>query len=150
MIDLGDNDADLARVYVEREVFNATVALLTDWTRGHGVQVPEPARIVDVAGVLYNGLLALRTPGSAKATLRLAPKSGPAVDPKKSVTDDFIISLEDGKPYKMLRRHLAKRGMTPEDYRAKWGLPESYPMTAPSYSVHRSQMAKDLGLGKKR
>lgn len=75
------------------------------------------------------------------------PELVPAVPIKKSVTHDWLISLEDGKKYKMLRRHLALRGMTPDKYRAKWGLPDSYPMVAPGYSEVRSKLAIDRGLG---
>lgn len=73
----------------------------------------------------------------------------PPVNPKKTVTPDAIISLEDGKPYKALRRHLHTYGLTPNEYRAKWGLPADYPMVAPNYSAARSALAKKLGLGKK-
>ena len=74
----------------------------------------------------------------------------PAVPIKKSVTDDFIICLEDGKKLKMLRRHLKSAyDMTPDDYRAKWGLPHDYPMVAPNYAKKRQQLAKKIGLGRK-
>lgn len=74
----------------------------------------------------------------------------PAVSIKKSVTPDFIICLEDGKKLKMLRRHLKSRfGMTPEDYRQRWGLPSDYPMVAPNYAKKRRELAKQIGLGKK-
>lgn len=76
------------------------------------------------------------------------PEFTPAVDPKKSVKRDHIISLIDGKPYKMLKRHLTTQGLTPDEYRDRYGLPASYPMVAPSYSERRSQMAKEIGLGK--
>lgn len=66
---------------------------------------------------------------------------------EQSITPDHLISFEDGKPYKTLRRHLALYGMTPDDYRAKWGLGPDYPMTAPSYSARRSALARALGLG---
>lgn len=80
-----------------------------------------------------------------------APALVPAVPIKKSVTPDFIICLEDGKKFKSLKRHLRQKyGMTPEDYRAKWGLSDKYPMTAPNYSAKRSQLAKDNGLGTKK
>jgi len=69
---------------------------------------------------------------------------------RKSITNDALISFEDGKGYKTLRRHLATRGLTPEQYREKWGLPADYPLTSPSYSAARSQMAKNLGLGQVR
>ena len=72
----------------------------------------------------------------------------PAVPIKKSVTPDHIISLEDGKPYKSLKRHLNACGITPNEYRAKWGLPSNYPMVAPSYTAQRSEMARISGLGR--
>jgi len=78
-------------------------------------------------------------------------KQRPAVPIKKSVTVDFIICLEDGQKFKSLRRHLmAKYGLTPEQYREKWGLPADYPMIAPSYARQRSELARASGLGKKR
>lgn len=73
----------------------------------------------------------------------------PAVSIKKSVTDDWIVCLEDGKKFKSLKRHLSSAfGMTPDEYRRKWGLPSDYPMVAPAYSAHRSGLAKKMGLGK--
>jgi predicted transcriptional regulator len=72
----------------------------------------------------------------------------PAVPVKKSVTPDFIICLEDGKKFKSLKRHLRTRyGMTPDEYRAKWGLAHDYPMVAPNYAKERSNLAKRMGLG---
>jgi predicted transcriptional regulator len=76
-----------------------------------------------------------------------APKT-PAVPIKKSMTDDFLICLEDGRKFKSLKRHLrTKYNMSPEEYRAKWGLPKTYPMVAPAYAAARSQLAKQMGLG---
>ena len=78
------------------------------------------------------------------------PEQKPAISIKKSVTPDFIISLEDGSKFKSLKRHLAtKYGMTPADYRAKWSLPADYPMVAPNYAATRSALAKSSGLGQK-
>lgn len=75
----------------------------------------------------------------------------PAVSVKKSVTPDFIICLEDGKKFKSLKRHLRTRyNMSPEEYRAKWGLPHDYPMVAPNYAKERSNLAKRMGLGQAR
>ena len=69
---------------------------------------------------------------------------------KKSVTDDYIICLEDGKKLKMLKRHLMTAyNMTPEEYRAKWGLKPDYPMVAPNYAAKRQELAKKIGLGRK-
>lgn len=75
----------------------------------------------------------------------------PSVPVKKSVTPDYLICLEDGKKLKMLKRHLMTRyGMTPDDYRTKWGLPGDYPMVAPNYAEQRRTLAKSIGLGTKR
>ncbi|MFS4439429.1 MucR family transcriptional regulator [Paracoccaceae bacterium GXU_MW_L88] len=80
-----------------------------------------------------------------------AAKQEPAVPIKKSVTDDYLICLEDGRKLKMLKRHLsATYGMTPDQYRAKWGLPSDYPMVAPNYAKKRQRLAKEIGLGRKR
>jgi predicted transcriptional regulator len=74
----------------------------------------------------------------------------PAVPIKRSVTPDYIISLEDGRKFKSLKRHLKNTyGLTPEEYRAKWGLPRDYPMVAPNYAKARSDLAKTMGLGRK-
>ncbi|WP_292587215.1 MucR family transcriptional regulator, partial [Mesorhizobium sp.] len=71
----------------------------------------------------------------------------PAVNPKRSVFPDHIVCLEDGKKFKSLKRHLATdHGLTPDEYRAKWGLAPDYPMVAPSYSATRSALAKSSGL----
>ncbi|WP_119680867.1 MucR family transcriptional regulator [Indioceanicola profundi] len=79
-----------------------------------------------------------------------AEKPIPAVPVKKSVTPDYIVCLEDGKKLKMLKRYLRTAyGMTPEEYRAKWGLPGDYPMVAPNYSERRSSFARDIGLGRR-
>ena len=73
----------------------------------------------------------------------------PAVSIKRSITPDYIVCLEDGKKLKMLKRYLRSTyGMTPEAYRAKWGLPADYPMVAPNYAAQRSKFAKQIGLGR--
>lgn len=68
---------------------------------------------------------------------------------RKSIGAESLISFEDGKSYKSLKRHLSGRGLTPADYRAKHGLPMDYPMTHPAYSARRSELAKSIGLGSK-
>ena len=74
----------------------------------------------------------------------------PAVAIKKSVTSEYIICLEDGQKFKSLKRHLkAHYDMSPEEYREKWGLPHDYPMVAPSYAAARSNLAKNMGLGRR-
>ncbi len=88
--------------------------------------------------------IASAAPHSSDTPLR------PAVPIKRSISNDYIICLEDGKKLKMLRRHLKRVfGMTPEQYRTRWGLPSDYPMVAPSYAAKRSELAKKIGLGTK-
>jgi predicted transcriptional regulator len=73
----------------------------------------------------------------------------PAVPVKKSIHPEYIVCLEDGKKLKMLKRYLRSRyGLSPDDYRAKWGLPADYPMVAPNYAAQRSEFAKKIGLGR--
>lgn len=82
------------------------------------------------------------------ATEPVAEKREPAVPIRRSVTPDFLICLEDGRKFKSLKRHLrTKYNMSPEDYRAKWGLAKDYPMVAPNYAAARSDLAKKMGLG---
>jgi predicted transcriptional regulator len=86
----------------------------------------------------------------AGAAVVESPSLVPAVNPKKSVFPDYIVCLEDGKKFKSLKRHLrTDYGLSPDDYRAKWGLPPDYPMVAPNYSATRSALAKSTGLGRK-
>ena len=79
-----------------------------------------------------------------------AERPQPAVPIKKSIFPDFVVCLEDGKKLKMLKRHLKTAyNMTPDEYRERWGLPSDYPMVAPNYAKHRSNLAKKIGLGTK-
>ena len=87
--------------------------------------------------------------GLNKQVVAAAEAPVPAVNPKKSVFPDYIVCLDDGKRFKSMRRHIAKLGMTPREYRTKWGLPADYPMVAPNYAATRSAMAKKIGLGRK-
>ncbi|MGU3541050.1 MucR family transcriptional regulator [Methylobacterium sp. A54F] len=87
---------------------------------------------------------------SANAASEAGPAKATAQEIRRSVTADYLISFEDGKQYKTLRRHLTLRGLTPEQYRAKWGLAPDYPMTSQSYSEQRSELARALGLGQQR
>lgn len=106
-------------------------------------EVPELVRQV------RNSIQSLSGGGGEVAGVVAAAK--PAVPIKRSVTDAYIVCLEDGLKFKSLKRHLrSSYGMTPEEYRAKWNLPHDYPMVAPNYAQHRSQLAKQIGLGKQR
>lgn len=103
------------------------------------------AQLPEVIRAVHGSLVALNGMGAGGAT---EPPT-PAVPIKKSVTPDYIVCLEDGKKLKMLKRHLRSTyNMTPEEYRARWGLPSDYPMVAPNYAAQRSAFAKKIGLGR--
>lgn len=101
----------------------------------------------DLPQLIQNVFKTLANVGAAPA----APeKPRPAVSPKRSIFPDYIICLEDGKKLKMLKRHLKTAyNMTPDEYRERWGLGTDYPMVAPNYAKHRSNLAKKIGLGTK-
>ncbi|MFA6153164.1 MucR family transcriptional regulator [Mesorhizobium sp.] len=128
-----DNAAELAEL---------TADVVSAFVSNNSVPV---AGLSDLIASVHRSLSGLREP-SATPPKELVP----AVNPKKSVTPDFIICLEDGKQFKSLKRHIrARYNLTPDAYRAKWGLPADYPMVAPSYSNRRSEMARSFGLGRK-
>jgi len=102
-------------------------------------------QIADLIASVSDKIAQLSTPPGSEPARPVPP-----VNPKKTISPDAIISLEDGKPYKALRRHLSTYGLTPDEYRAKWGLPADYPMVAPNYSAARSALAVKLGLGRKK
>ena len=121
---LAERTADVVSAYVANNAL-------------HISQLPE--LIVSVHAALKR----LSAPGPIEAE-----RPEPPVPIKKSVTPDFLISLEDGRQYKSLKRHLTGRGLTPDQYRERWGLPRDYPMVAPNYAKQRSELAKALGLGR--
>ena len=94
---------------------------------------------------VHTSLTNLGQPASAEPE-----KLTPLMPIKKTVTPDYLISLEDGRQYKSLKRHLSSRGLSPEEYRRKWGLPHDYPMVAANYAAQRSELAKSSGLGRPR
>lgn len=103
------------------------------------------AQVPDLIARTFRALNGL---GQEPVTSEVPEISKPAVSVRQSIKDDYLISLEDGKKFKSLKRHLmVKYGMTPEDYRSKWGLPSDYPMVAPNYSAKRSELARETGLG---
>jgi predicted transcriptional regulator len=103
----------------------------------------------DIGKLIEEVHVALKRAPNAQVTTEPEPLV-PAVPVRKSVTPDYIVSLEDGRKFKSLKRHLqGTYGMTPEEYRAKWGLPRDYPMVAPNYAKARSELAKKMGLGRK-
>ena len=110
----------------------------------------NPVSTTDLPGLIGEVHAALARLGGSAATLPVE-KAKPAVSPKKSVFDDYIICLEDGKKFKSLKRHLRTHyDLSPEEYRDKWGLAPDYPMVAPNYAAARSALAKKMGLGQRR
>lgn len=109
-------------------------------------QNPLPAaQLPDLIQSIYDALAV-----DESTTVHLPEPQKPAIPVKKSITPDYLVCLEDGRKLKMLKRHLRTTyKMTPEDYRAKWGLPADYPMVAPNYAAQRSAFAKKIGLGRK-
>jgi len=108
----------------------------------------NPVAKEDLPDVIASTYEALRLSAEGPAIDDM-PKPVPAVPVDESITEDFLICLEDGKPFKSLKRHLrTKFDLTPEAYREKWGLPPDYPMVAPGYAKERSELAKRMGLGK--
>jgi predicted transcriptional regulator len=104
-----------------------------------------PATLPDLIARVHQSLAGL----SSRKEIEVSAPLVPAVPIKKSVTPDYIISLEDGRKFKSMKRYLGLRNMTPAEYRAKWGLPKDYPIVAPNYAIQRSELAKKLGLGRK-
>jgi predicted transcriptional regulator len=124
------------------EFLDLTSDIVSAYVANNNVPAAELPALI---GSVHSALALLSKP-SAVAEERPTPP----VPIKSTVKPDYIISLEDGRKYKSMKRHLAGRGLTPEQYRQKWGLRPDYPMVAPNYSKARSELAKALGLGQAR
>jgi len=117
-----------------------TVEVVSAYVANNSV---SPEELPELISQIY---LALASLGIVEPAKPETPK--PVVPINKSITPDYIICLEDGKRLKMLKRHLKTAyNLTPEEYRARWGLPATYPMVAPNYAKQRSKLAKEIGLG---
>jgi predicted transcriptional regulator len=105
----------------------------------------------ELPGLIAEVHAALVRVASATPAVVAPDQLRPAVPVKKSIGNDYLVCLEDGKKFKSLKRHLRTQyNLSPEDYREKWGLPPDYPMVAPNYAQARSQLAKEMGLGSQR
>ena len=126
------------------ELIKLAAQIVAAYVSKNSVQVSDvPALIISI----HHSLKGLGLP---QEPTEPAAEQKPAVPIKKSVTPDYIVCLEDGKKLKMLKRHLqSSYGLTPDEYRVKWGLPSDYPMVAPNYAKARSDLAVKLGLGRK-
>lgn len=119
--------------------------MVVDIVSAYVVKNPLPS--ADLPGLISSVHKSLTGLTSSEPTVIEETKT-PAVSVKKSIANDYIICLEDGRKFKSLKRHLrTKYNMSPEDYRAKWNLPKDYPMVAPSYAAARSALAIQMGLG---
>ena len=128
----------------QQDLTQLTVELLSAFVANNNV------RSDDMPGLIASTHAALSGLSTTIAEPAPAEEYQPAVTARKSLANrDFIISLIDGKPYKSLKRHLTGHGMTPAEYRARYGLNATYPMVAPGYSDARREVAKRLGLGRK-
>ena len=123
------------------ELIGITASLVAAYVGGNSIAA------TDVPGLIRSVHTALAGIGEDAAPSEVADTT-PAVPVKRSITPDYLICLEDGRKFKSLKRHLrSKYDMSPEQYRAKWGLAKDYPMVAPNYAKARSQLAKQMGLG---
>jgi predicted transcriptional regulator len=134
---------DIETTSTNDELRELTSGIVSAYVSNNSLTVSALPELISSVYAALTGLL-------APAPAPEAEKPVPPVSIKKSVTPDYIISLEDGRQYKSLKRHLTGRGMTPDEYRTKWGLPRDYPMVAPNYAAQRSELAKAMGLGRKR
>ncbi|MCK2056234.1 MucR family transcriptional regulator [Methylobacterium sp. 37f] len=126
------------------DLVELTTRIVTAYAAGNHLSATELPELIRGVHASIQGLAS----GSAQPTEKQRVLTPAEI--RRSIQPNGLISFEDGKAYKTLRRHLARLGLTPEAYRAKWGLPVDYPMTASAYSAQRSQLARDLGLGKSR
>lgn len=129
---------------VRSELINLTARLTKAYVKKNSLPLGElPSLISNVHQALAETADKPKNPALTRQNVK------PAILINKSITPDAIISLENGKSYKALTRHLKTLGLTPKTYREKWGLPSNYPMVAVNYAKRRSELAKELGLGRK-
>ena len=127
-----------------RDLTAVAAEIVSAYVRNNSVR---PSELPELLNVVRSTLEKIVTPAAAEP----APETPqPKVPIRKSIMDDHLVCLEDGKHFRSLKRHLhSVHQMTPEDYRAKWRLPADYPMVAPAYATTRSNLAKTMGLGRK-
>ncbi|ODT66569.1 MAG: MucR family transcriptional regulator [Pelagibacterium sp. SCN 63-23] len=137
------NDDTGAFAVVDADLIELSTDIVSAYVSHNAV---SPGDLPKLIAEVHGALRALQTNEAPAPVEELKP----AVPIRKSVSNDYIICLEDGKKFKSLKRHLRTHyNLSPEEYREKWGLPADYPMVAPSYSATRSKLAKDNGLGRK-
>ena len=123
-------------------IIRVTGKIITAYVTNNRIDRQRIGELIESVRGSLSELAAGDSPSSSNESLR------PAVPIKRSVTPDYLICLEDGARLKMLKRHLRTHyGLTPQEYREKWGLPPDYPMVAPNYAARRSELAREIGLG---
>jgi predicted transcriptional regulator len=139
-------DREMAATDREELVEDQRLKMAVDIVTAYLSNNPLPAATIpDLISTVHGALANLSRPAEEASQTNRKP----AVPIRRSVTPDYIVCLEDGKQLKMLKRYLRSNyGMTPAEYRAKWGLPADYPMVAPNYAKQRSEFAKQIGLGR--
>ena len=138
-----ENALDAQEHTHDQDLITLTADLVSAYVGNNSVTAHDIPRIIET---VHSALVGLNRPKAEPQAERPVPR----ISIKKTITPDYIISLEDGRHYKSLKRHLSGRGMSPSEYRDKWGLPHDYPMVASSYAAKRSELAKSIGLGRKR
>lgn len=139
---MDDNDSGQDIVALSADIVSSYVSA----NQVSAADLPDLLRKVHGALAELSGIAA----PEAEVPEAPAPRPKPVVPISKSVTPDAIICLEDGKSFKTLKRHLKTAyNMSPDEYRARWNLPDSYPMVAPNYSKQRAETARRIGLGRK-
>ena len=137
-------DDDQEKSKNEDELLRLTANIVASYAGNHSLTTEQIPEVVFTVSATLRQLQ--QSEGGFEKTI-----TKPAVPIHRSVTPDYVICLEDGRKLKMLKRHLRTAfGMTPDEYRARWGLAADYPMVAPNYAKRRSEFAKQIGLGKKR
>ncbi|UXN59084.1 MucR family transcriptional regulator [Phyllobacterium zundukense] len=127
------------------KLIDLTARLVAAYVSNNAVRAADLPMLLNTVHAALSGA----TIGNEETAIPL-PSPVPAVNPKNSVTPDYIICLEDGKKFKSLKRHLKTSfDLTPEEYRKRWNLDPSYPMVAPNYAETRSRLARTMGLGRK-
>ena len=135
-----ENDQTVA----SNDILRMSVEIVSAYVSNNSISATQ---VPDVINTVHGALASI----NGQTVTESAENQKPAISVRRSVNPDHIVCLEDGKKLKMLKRHLrAAYGMSPDEYRAKWGLPSDYPMVAPNYAQQRSAFAKQIGLGRKK
>jgi predicted transcriptional regulator len=140
----GKNMPENLKIAQSNFCIKMTAEIVSSYVGNHTI---APDDIPDFINKIYRAISDRSIADNSRSELTQAP----AIDIGDSISQEFLICLEDGKQFKSLKRHLMTHyNMTPEEYREKWGLPHDYPMVAPAYAKTRSELAKQMGLGQKR